>query len=284
AASVNERSFGVFKAIGRYIRAFGYLITGRVDSARKELQTNPYVVQATYANIIEEKTARIHQYKDAVAGLIAQEEKKLASVRTLTADVERLEQLKEGAAAKARQLVASMQAEGKSMEQIKTHDDYRQCLTAFNDFTSTLAEKNARIEELEADVHQITESVSGHKVQLTQLKREIDKLKEEQHEAVADIITAKEEEELADMISGISQDTTNKELQELRDVRQQVKAKARISREMAGTDTARQEAEFMEFARTHSANDEFDALIGLAESADTTPIKDAPAPDARLPE
>ena len=46
----------MFKAIGRYLRAFGYLITGRIDAARKELSTNPYVVQATYDSVIEEKT------------------------------------------------------------------------------------------------------------------------------------------------------------------------------------------------------------------------------------
>ena len=55
----------MFRAIGRYLKAFGYLITGRVDAARKTLSANPYVVQATYDNVIREKTLRINQYKDA---------------------------------------------------------------------------------------------------------------------------------------------------------------------------------------------------------------------------
>ena len=46
----------MFTALGRYLRAFGYLITGRVDSARKEMSKNPYVIQATYDKIVEEKT------------------------------------------------------------------------------------------------------------------------------------------------------------------------------------------------------------------------------------
>ncbi|MGH7132957.1 MAG: hypothetical protein ACREJO_13535, partial [Phycisphaerales bacterium] len=99
-------------AIGRYIRAVGYLLTGRVDSARKELSKNPYVIQATFDKIVQEKTRRINQYKDAVAALIAQEEKKLARIRQLTEDVNRLEQLKEGAAAKARQVIAGLRAQG----------------------------------------------------------------------------------------------------------------------------------------------------------------------------
>jgi phage shock protein A len=274
----------VFRAIGRYLKAFGYLITGRVDAARKELSTNPYVVQATYDHVIQEKTRRINQYKDAVAGLIAQEEKKLARVKQLTADVGQLEQLKEGAAAKARSLVAELKSRGMTMEQIKSDEEYRKCLAAFNDFSSTAIEKTSHIEELEADVGQIAGSVANHKVQLQQLVREIGKLKEEASEAVADMITAKEEQELADMITGISEDSTARELQDLRDLRQQQKASARISRELAGTDTKRQEAEFLEYARSTASNDEFERLIGIAGETDDAERDAAPAPDSRLPE
>ena len=45
----------MFKAIGRYFRALGYLFTGQIDSARKVLNQNPAVVQATFDRIIEEK-------------------------------------------------------------------------------------------------------------------------------------------------------------------------------------------------------------------------------------
>ena len=65
----------MFRAIGRYLRAFGYLITGRIDAARQELSRNPYVVQATFDRIIQEKRNRIQQYKDAVSRMIAQQEK-----------------------------------------------------------------------------------------------------------------------------------------------------------------------------------------------------------------
>ena len=71
----------MFSAIWRYFRAFGYLITGRIDAARMALSANPYVVQATYDNIIAEKRKRIQQYKEAVAGMIAQEEKKKAELQ-----------------------------------------------------------------------------------------------------------------------------------------------------------------------------------------------------------
>lgn len=272
-------------ALGRYLRALGYLFTGRIDSARKELSANPYVIQATFDRVIEEKKARIQQYKDAVARLIAQQEKKMASVRTLTGDVNQLEQLKQGAAAKARQIVVQLKARGLTEEQIKHDEEYLRCMTAFNDFTSTEKEKSARIAELEADVNNLGENITGHKVQLQQLMRDLDKLKEESAATVADVITAKEEKEIADMISGISTDRSSKELEELRDLRGSMKANARISREVAGTDSKRQEAEFMEYARTSVATSEFDKLIGLAGDADKG---ESAAPqrqgEAKLPE
>ncbi len=279
----------MFRAIGRYIRALGYLVTGRIDRARQELSKNPYVVQASYDRIIREKRDRIHQYKEAVSRMIGQQEKKAAKVKSLSQEVSHLEKLKEGAAAKARKVVEQLKGQGMSLEQIKQNEEYLKCMTAFNDFTSTIAEKSDRISELESDVAELTNTIGGHKVQLQQLLRDLDKLKEESSSAVADMITAKEEEEVADMISGISQDRTSQELQELRDLRQQQKAEARISREMAGTDTLQQEAEFLEYARTNVATDEFNKLIGLAGETDSKESAEMPnemidKPETKLPE
>ena len=259
----------MFGAIGRYIRALGYLITGRIDAARKELSRNPYTVRATYDRVIEEKTKRIQQYKEAVAGMIAQQEKKINKVKQLTEDLNKLETLKEGAAAKARSVVAEFKAKGVDMEEIKRNEDYMKCLSAFNDFSHTIEEKSAHVVELEGDVNEIGSSIKNHKIQLQELLRDIDKLKEEASATVADMITAKEEESIANIIAGISEDRTSKELQEMRDLRAEGKARARISREMAGTDTKQQEAEFLEYARANASTDEFDKLIGLAGEADS---------------
>lgn len=258
----------MFSAMWRYMRAFGYLITGQIDSARKTLSSNPYVVQATYDRVIEDKKARIHQYKDAVAKMIAQEEKKLATIKSLTEEANKLEQLKQGAAAKAKSVVDKLKGEGKGMDEIKHNEDYMKCLAAFNDFSSTLQEKQDRIAELEADVKEITGTLANHKVQLQQLLREVEKLKDEASAAVADMITAKEEEAINNMVAGISEDRSSKELEEMRELRQQAKSKAKVSRELAGTDTKRQEADFLEYAKTNVSTSEFDKLIGLADEAE----------------
>ena len=95
----------MFRAMGRFFRAVGYLLTGRVDRARQAISTNPDVVRATYDRVIEEKKKRVHQYKDAVGAMIAQEEKKKSTLKRLTDEVSRLKQLRDGAAAMARKVV-----------------------------------------------------------------------------------------------------------------------------------------------------------------------------------
>jgi len=271
----------MFRALGRWITAVGYLLTGQIDAARRTLDLNPHVMRAKYDEILREKTSRIHQYKQAVAGLIAQQENKMQKVKTLTDEVGRLENLRAGALAKAKQKVVELQHAGKTTEQIQHDEDYLRCQAAYKDFSSTLAEKQSRIEELEADVGDYGKRIGDHKVQLQSLLRELDQLRAEQTDAVADVITSREEKELADTLSGIAQDGTAEELQRMRQLRQEVKAEARISRELAGTDTKVQEAEFMEFARRSQSDSEFDALIGLAATVEkpaaAAPVQEKPA-------
>lgn len=276
----------MFKAITRWFKAVGYLLTGQIDSARKVIDTNPHVIKAKYDEIVRDKISRIHQYKQAVAGLIAQEEKKIAKVKTLSEDVANLERLKAGALAKAKQTVESLKNSGKTQEQIHADEDYKRCLAAFNDFSSTLAEKQDRITELETDIADYRKNISDHKVQLQQLLRDVEKVKSEAADTVADVITSKQEKELAETLAGIAQDGTAEELQNLRDMRQELKAEAKVTRELAGTDTKAQEAEFLEYARQSQSTSEFDALIGLASETEekSKPSGETGKKDTSLPE
>ncbi len=258
----------MFGAIGRWFKAVWYKLTGAMDQARRGLDTDPHVMRAKFDEIIKGKVNQIHTYKQAVATLIAQQEKKMAKVKSLTNEVQKLENLKAGALAMAKQAVAKLQGEGKTNEVVHADPNYKKCLTAYNDFAATLTEKQDHIKDLEGDIGEYDGSIANHKINLQQLQRDIEKLKSEAADAVADVITSKEETELADMINGISKDGMAKELQNLRDLRHEVRAEARISREMAGTDTKVQGAEFLEYARSNTATDEFDALLGMAEGTE----------------
>ncbi len=268
----------MFKAIGRYFRALGYLLTGRVGKATETLNSNPAVISANYDRIIEEKRKRLNQYKDAVSAMIAQEESKKEKLRAVTEDITKLEKLKAGAASKAKSLVEKYSGDPAA---VKNDPEYIKCQSAFKDFSSTLAEKLKRAQELDDDLKALVNNVTGHKNQITSLMRELDKIKEEKHDAVADVLSATEEKQIADMVTGISNDKTSEELRELREVRTKASANAKISRELAGMDSKRAENEFLEYAQSSDTDNEFDQLIGLAakkESAST------PSPDVKVPE
>lgn len=270
----------MFKALGRYLRALGYLVTGRIDEMRRTLGTDPAVVQATYDRVLEEKTRRIHQYKEAVGGMIAQVEKKKSSLKQLTEDVQRLTKLREGAAAMARKVVDRHHGD---VEAVKADPDYVKSQAAYRDFSASLEEKEARARELEEEIKGFETNIAGHKNQLQSLLREIEKVREEKHATVAEMLTAKEEREIADLLTGISKDRTNEELQELREIRDQAKATARVSRELAGLDAKRSEAEFLEYATDNEATSEFDALIGLTKQESESPASE-PADRTKIPE
>ncbi len=258
----------MFKAVGKYFRALWYLVTFRVDKASESLRMNPGVISANYDRVIDEKRKRLNQYKDAISAMIAQEESKKEKLRTVTADIEKLEKLRSGAASKAKSLVEKYNGD---VNAVKNDPDYLKCQSAFKDFSSTLSEKQQRAAEIDEDLKQLIANVSGHKTQIQGLMRDLEKLKEEKHDAVADVLSASEEKQIADMMTGLSSDRTSEELRELREVRSKAHASARVSRELAGMDTKRAETEFLEYAQANQSDDEFDALIGLTQKESSAP-------------
>lgn len=270
----------MFNAIGRFFRAIGYLFTGKVNSAADAMSNNPTVISATYDKIIEDKKRRLNEYKDAISAMIAQEESKKEKVSQLTEEVQKLEKLKAGAAGRAKQIVEKYNGD---IEAVKNDAEYLKCQSAYKDFSSTLVEKQQRVLELEEDLKQLMTNVGGHKTQIQSLMRDLEKLKEEKHDAVADILSATEEKQIADMVNGISNDRTHEELQRLRDLRQKAAAGARVSRELAGLDAKKAESEFLEYAQKSAADDEFDALIGLSAKKEA-PKADSASTDSKIPE
>jgi phage shock protein A len=253
----------------RFFKAIWYTLTGRAHDQADKLMEDPHAIRGAYEDIIRDKQGNIQRYKAAIGQLIALVEQKKNSLKALTEDIGKLEQMKTGAIAKAKSTAAELQQAGTPDEDIKQHPEYVRCVGSFNDFHSTLEEKNARISELEEDIDRAQNDIEAHKVQITGLHRDLGKIKTEQSEAVADLITAKEQEEIADMLSGISTDGTSAELTRMREIREKAKGRSVVAQELAGTDSRAEEEEFLAAARSTSASDEFDSLIFGAQQSDT---------------
>jgi hypothetical protein len=269
----------MFKAIWRWIKGVRYLWTGKIDKARENLDMNPHVMNATYDEILEQKNERIHHYKDAIAAMVHSNENKKQILKNLTEDVQRLEKLKKGAAAKAKKVAKQHNGEKAAC---MADPEYVKCQAAYSDFTSTLAEKLERISGLETDIEEKLKNIEGHKIQIKTLIRDRKKIMEEKHEAVADVQGAQHEKEIADMLTGIANDTTSKDLQRMRDMRGRALANAKVSGELAGLDTDRDEAEFLEEIASSEANNEFESLMDFNEEV----VKEEPvaAEEEQLPE
>lgn len=174
--------------------------------AQKILMDNPEAVRGVYEDIIRDKQENIQRYKQAIGQLIAIVEQKKGSLKGLTDDIEKLEKMKAGAIAKSKNVSSELKLSGLSDREIKQHPDYIKHTHSYNDFDSTVNEKNARIDKLEPDIASAQQDIEHHKSNIVQLHHDVEKIKTEQSEAVADLITAREKEEINGILSDIKVD------------------------------------------------------------------------------
>ncbi|PHR95260.1 MAG: hypothetical protein COA78_30555 [Blastopirellula sp.] len=261
--------------MGRLFRSFFYLITFQIDKAGEAMMKNPGVMSASYDKVIQDKTNNVRKYKDAIGGMRTQQKKKEAQLKRLvestderTPGIELLSKLCAGAKVAAAKI--AQERHGGDPEKFQADMEWQKCYKAWKDFSSTLREKQKRAEEIEDRISEYDKGIEGHKLNIKGLLRDLEGIKHEKHDAVADMISSTEEKELADMMSGIQTDGANAELQRLRDVRTKAKADAEISTELSGLDAANDVREFLQFAENEAADDEF---LSAMKSTDTKSIE-----------
>lgn len=263
----------------RWLKAMYYYVTFQFTKAADSLSSNPAVMSANYDSIIADKKNNVKSYKDAIARLISQKTKKEERLASLSESIDKMEKLMAGAKAKASKVAA---AHNGDREAAQNDPEFQRCMTAYKDFSSTCAAKREEADTIEEELQGLGETIESHKNGIQTMMREVENIQQEKGEAVADVISATEEAEIADMLSGVSTDSANEELAKLRELRRDAKSRATVSRETAGLDTKNQEADFLEELSTSQANDEFmDDIFGDEKTSED------PAPEnesERLPE
>lgn len=253
----------------KLIRMFWKMFSGIFTSAANKMHENEHVMADTYDNSIEKGRDRYQKTKEIAGSVIGRQEKKRQDLIKLTSEIEHLEKVKAGAASMAKNLAAKLKEQGKSEAEIKEHADYKKCLAGFNDAASTLKEKNSRADQFEKDIADLDKNAATIKAQLQTIQRENEKLQNEKNEAIGDVLSAKETDEMADLINGMSVNNVDKDLEAARTARRNMTARAKVSSELAGNDARAAESEFLQFAKDTEATSEFDALIGLGNEAAT---------------
>jgi len=229
------------------------------------MESNPQVFEARYNDVIENRTKDIQTAKNAVAQMMSLQENKKAKYKDLSADVEKKKRIADGAKNQA-QKVASKYS---TLEEAKQDPEFVKHQKAYADYRSTIEEKESHMTSLMTDIEGYEKQIGMYEKQLKDFQSEISKLKEEKHEAVADLVLSKQEEEINDAIANISVgNSATAELADLRKQRQDAKSRAKISQTLAGADTKSQEDEYLELASSSEFDD--DLLDGIQFSGSSS--------------
>jgi hypothetical protein len=258
----------MLRAIGRLFGAIWSILTGRVDNQSRKLERNTDAVGHNYAQMIRDKIDDINKMTLATSTLMAEQEKKHASIKKESAEVQRLQRAKAGAGLKAKERASDLKAQGKTPEEIAADSILTQCRSSYNDFSSTLAEKEKRIADLEQGANDLQGRIDSHSQSIIRMQREKDELRSECADTQADLISAEATINANKITAGISADRNAQKLEEMRNMRQQVKAEEKIAGKLAGTDSRKLMDDYENCAMASAANDEFDKLLGLEPADD----------------
>ncbi|MDD5091778.1 MAG: hypothetical protein PHQ23_12795 [Candidatus Wallbacteria bacterium] len=245
----------MFEALGKFFRALGYLVTLQFNKFTNEFSNRPGVVGLRYDEVIRDKKRRIDEYINAVTQIEVLREKNVQTLKKLSGEIH-----------EAREELAAIVEEAKSAE--PESEEYLTLMQDYNDIKSTLEEKERRVADLESAIESYRQSLQDHKLNLQQLIREVDEVKKEKADAVAEMISAKEEEKMARVIAGISNDSTSKELEELRQARAEQKGRATISKEISGMDPGLKRQKRLSKIRGKKFSDEFSNLVQAGVKTD----------------
>lgn len=267
----------------RYFRALWYLITGRFTKAAEALQSNEYVMAATYDRSISKQEQRFNAVKEAVASLMSIKLTNAERVQQLNAETEKLAKVKAGAGVAAQKRAQELQAAGVDPQKILTDPDIIKHQAAFNDAGSTLKAKEEEIKSLEAQLAERNKQIASYQAELQQMQRSVVQLRQEKHSALADTAIAKQQEAISNMLAGISEDTSDRDLQAARDARSKAQQRAKISADLAGNDAKLAENEYLQYADKVTQDSEFTSLLGLDSGKKEAPAAAEPMQPAQLP-
>jgi len=276
----------MFKAIARYMKAVFALLTGGVNSMRESLNQNKHVIAATFDEIADDQISAVNTMQEVVSQMLAAKERKVSKIEELSKRIKENGEIRDGAKIMVMELKEKFDLttpEGQAA--LKNTSEYKEAASAYENLSKEIEDDENTLAELELAVEEDEQQLSNRLVQLGEMKDQIEKIKREKRETIADVEASKQEIEINNLINGISESATGSRLQELRELRQNVKAKVKITRTLAGTETKTRKAEFKKFVQKAKANSEFDELLGLGKTVSSQEeVNETEKETTKLPE
>ena len=246
----------MLQAITRFFKALGYLITLQFDKFADQYANNPGVIGVRYDEIIRRKRASIDEYVSAVAQIEVLKEKNVALASELKKSI-----------SEYRDELEAIIEEGKKTDTESAQ--YTALMDEYNNIKSLLETQETRQQEIDKAVETYKDDLTNHKLSLQGLLDEVANLKKEKVSAVADMMSAREEEKIARVVAGLSTDTVDKELEEVRNARAESNARAKTAQDISGMDVKLKKQKRLGAIRSKKHTDEFSQLVEAAKKIDS---------------
>lgn len=221
------------------------MVRGIFIRAGDELvSSSPDAIKATYATAIDEAKKRYKEMERAVALLARERERTEMSLKDLDKEEAELRRKLEGA-------LAAAEAE-------PNDPSHREAGTRY---LSRIKEIDERQAVLTQDLDAQSGKVEEYKIRLRSFTDEIDKLKREQGEMVAEFVSNQQVIQLEDRLKGLGESAVDESVVAIREKVANLRAQAKIATEMGGATVHAQDRAYENLGAEREAQSRFDELL-----------------------
>lgn len=276
---------GMFDAVVRWYKIRFASIEGLIDEDADGMLTDPYVIRVRFKEIILARTKRVKKFQEATAGQLAIKIKTEKDLGAAKIDFKKTNDTAQGYLAQAKKRSEVLTAQGKTPDEIKLDVDFMRSKEGYRSQNGNAQQKQATIDRLVIQLEKDQATSNKLEVQLTTEHRKLGDLERDAVNTEARAAAANARLAASELITGLSNDETVREHAALQKAIDKLDAQADVSERLAGTNSAFQDEQALQALQNQGADDDFDALVGLATKADggskATPVADT---SVKLPE
>ena len=215
-----------------------------IQSGDDMVSSSPRAIHATYAAAIDESKQRYKDMQEAVAMLAREREKTETALKKLDDEERDLQRKLDGALAAA-----------------EAEPDNNLHAEAGARYLSRMKEIDEKQESLAGELELQKNKVEEYKSKLRNFHEEIDKLKREQGEMVAEFISNQRMLQLEDQLQGLADSATDDSIIAIREKVGRIRQEVKIASEMRSTTEGPQDDLYEKMGAEREAAARFDELL-----------------------
>ena len=221
------------------------------------VSSSPQAIQATYASAIDDAKRRYKDMEKAVAMLASQREKTEMNLKDLGREEIELHRRLEGALASA--------------ESEPDNEVHREAGARYLTRIKDIDEKQAKLSQ---DLEAQSKRVEEYKIKLRSFTDEIQRLKQEQGQMMAEFISTQQVLALEDRLKGLGETAVDESLVAIRDKIANMRAQVKIASEMRGAEVQTHDETYEKIGAEKEAKARFDEMLKSRAATKTVAEKE----------